>query len=519
MSEKMAIKHLGNFIGIGSMNTSAVFIFLFLSFSTYVSGASCGSDICDKPALALEVDNWRVTAIIAVMVSALLIAILYMFGKAISDNSLVARSKEEFNQVILNIILVAIVIVIVQFICSNVIPSFLYGSNMVVSYQEPTLIKTSCVYLEKLSELTKSMFYKAFWTFFVGQYTQSVLETKWTKTLGEAFDIILSGTMSLFFSMLISYIISSSQIFLIQFIQPFALVYLFPAGIVLRSLFPFRRFGGALIGIALALFFFLPLLVTLNAVIMDSQFKLNIEIGNKCVANEDCCTGICTNGECQVKFADGETCISDKQCLSGICEETKPSKLTCVPCKGTTESCSSDKDCCKGYKCSKSGGQGYCVLAKELYAPCASDYECTTRVCSNGNCSLPHAADANCSKDTNCYSGKCLGMKCTNCNLATGEIPMVATEGSRTASEGGAISDLIGVDLKDPEKSGMLSFMWQKIKSLFKDIIQPITIVTIAGIVLPLLNLIILSMAVRDMSSFFGAETDISIASIWGIIG
>ena len=496
----------------------------FILFSNLTYAASkCGSDICDDPTLALEVGNWRVAAVIALAISALIIAIIFMVGKAISDESLVARSKDELNQLVFTTLIVVIIVVLVQFMCSSAIPQFLYGSNLIITYQEPDLIKTSCVYLEKLSEYMKSMFYKTFWIFFTANFGQAFVEEQWTKTLGEMYDLALSSAATLFSTMLTAYITTSAQIFLIQFIQYFALLYLLPAGIVLRSFLPFRRFGGALIGVAIGLFFFLPLLVTLNAVIMDSQFKMNLEIGNKCTTDSNCCSQVCKSGECQMKLGVAETCLMDEQCASGICDEMFPGKKLCIQCFGNEQACKFDRDCCKGFTCKKEGNanEGYCTLAKGIGEPCQTYWDCTSRVCYNGNCSLPLAAGSTCSKDNDCYSGKCLlpTLKCSDCNMSGNEIPMIISEGGQALKSGGAISDITQADPKTTASTNVFSAVWKWIVSLFTAMLQSVTIVVIAGIVLPLINLMILSIAIRELSAFFGAETDVSIGRIWSILG
>ena len=496
-------------------------LFLILFSNLAYAASKCGSDICDDPALALEVGNWRVAVVIALAISALIISIIFMVGKAISDESLVARSKDELNQLVFTTLLVVIIVVLVQFMCSSAIPTFLYGSKLLVTYQQTdlttmNLMKMSCTYLEKLSEYMKSMFYKTFWIFFSANFGQAFVEAQWTKTLGEMYELALSSAATMFSTMLAAYITTSAQIFLLQYIQYFALLYLLPAGIVLRSFLPFRRFGGALIGVAIGLFFFLPLLVTLNAVIMDSQFKMNLEIGNKCTTDSNCCSQVCKGGECQMKLSVGETCTGPGQCGSGICDETSPGKKLCIQCSGNEQPCGNSPDCCKGFTCT----DGYCTLGKEFDKPCVSWLECASRVCYNGNCSLPRAAGASCKISEDCYSGNCLpDLTCSDCNISGNEIPMVMSEGGQALKSGGAISDITQADPKTTASTNVFSAIWKKIVSLFTDMIQSVTIVVIAGIVLPLINLMILSMAVRELSAFFGAETDVSIGRIWSILG
>jgi hypothetical protein len=441
-----------------------------------------------------------------------------MVGKATSDESLVARSKDELNQLVFTTLIVVIIVVLVQFMCSSAIPQFLYGSNLIISYQQPDLIKTSCVYLEKLSEYMKSMFYKAFWAFFTANFGQTFVESTWTKTIGETWDLAMSSAATLFTMMLTGYITTSAQIFLIKFIQYFALLYLLPAGIVLRSFLPFRRFGGALIGVAIGLFFFLPLLVTLNAVIIDSQFQTSIEIGNKCTIYSDCCSWVCKSGECQMKLSVGETCVYPEQCAEGICNEIFPGgKKICIQCSGNEQPCNGNPDCCKGFVCT----EGYCTRGKELDASCKSWFECASGVCYNGNCSLPRASGADCNHLTDCYSRNCLpSKKCSNCNMSANEIPSLISEGGQALKAGGAISDITQIDMKTVGTPGLWSAISTWITSQWMDlIIKPITIVVIAGIVLPLINLMILSMAIRELSAFFGAETDVSIGRIWSVLG
>ena len=102
--------------------------------------------------------------------------------------------------------------------------------------------------------------------------------------------------------------------------------------------------------------------------------------------------------------------------------------------------------------------------------------------------------------------------------MSTGEIPAMVSAGNQYLNEGGAVEDITGISVSNPQ--GMNHwFIFNFLRSLFLRIIKPFTMVLIAGIILPLINIAILSIAVRDLSGFFGAETDLSIAKIWGVLG
>ena len=493
----------------------------------------CGTDICST-APWLSLSNWITVIGIALAISFLIVSILFMVGKALADDSLIARASSEFGNLVTTAVIVAILGGMVQFMCSSVVPEFLYGSGIVVSYHEPTLIKTSCVYLERLSQMSKVSFYETAWALLTANFFQNWVEVgSFAKTISEPIDLVLSSINNLFISMLVAYLVTSAQIFLIKFIQPFALLYLLPIGIVMRAFLPFKRFGGALIGVAIALFFFLPLLLTVNAAIMDKQFNMSLELGNACTVDENCCSHVCGTTvspgntpswllggaspfgkECKTKLNVGEKCLSDDQCNPNFASLCDPILKKCLPCKRNKEACNSDFDCCIGFSCS----DNHCILAKKFGEPCNNAYECRSRVCYNGNCSVPLAAGELCTKKTDCYSLRCDNGKCTECNMSTGEIPAMVSNGNQYLSEGGAVEDITGISLSNPQGT-QHSFIYNFLRSLILSIIKPFTMVLIAGIILPLINIAILSIAVRDLSGFFGAETDLSIAKIWGILG
>ncbi|MEM2974686.1 MAG: Dickkopf N-terminal cysteine-rich domain-containing protein, partial [Candidatus Micrarchaeia archaeon] len=336
-------------------------------------------------------------------------------------------------------------------------------------------MKTACVYLSELSTWTQRAYKSTFWTLGAINYIQDIFGTSGPKrTFGELLNIFTLSINNVFALLLTSYIVTVAQIFLLKYIQYFALLYLIPIGVVMRSLFPFRKFGGALIGIAVALLFFLPLLLTLNAFIMDVKFDMNIEISTKCTVNENCCSHVCVNGECQTKLGIGENCISDLQCESGICH---PSSKICIACKQLGDTCSAPSKCCKGLTCK----EGLCVLAKNLGEQCEEHWDCQSRSCYDGKCILPGAQGSSCRRDTDCYSSKCLpDMRCAGCNLSKTEVFSVSVGGIPIVAEGGAISNIAQIDITSGFSEEGLSALWKKIMSELNKIMEVVVIAVLA---------------------------------------
>ncbi len=105
-------------------------------------------------------------------------------------------------------------------------------------------------------------------------------------------------------------------------------------------------------------------------------------LGVKCAANGDCCSGNCLNSVCQPPSctSDNQACTTSSQCCSGTCTNGTCTPLQ-TPCTGKTlgNACKQNSDCCSQF-------------------------------CENGICAAPSYCGQNgdiCQHNTDCCGGMC----------------------------------------------------------------------------------------------------------------
>lgn len=117
-----------------------------------------------------------------------------------------------------------------------------------------------------------------------------------------------------------------------------------------------------------------------------------VDVGNFCQSGDQCCSGICTDAQCQAH--DVSTCVTGQQD---------------VVCGGTNVFCQAPNGN-DGLCTTTTGNAGYCLGDRECFA-CSKDADCTT-ICG------PDAACAVCTGCTATGGTACVGPVPESCFLA-----------------------------------------------------------------------------------------------------
>jgi hypothetical protein len=477
---------------------------------------------------SLDWSNWRILVAVGLMISAALVGMLYMFASVMKDEGLMARARTEISQIILTAVLSVFFIVFVEFLCSSSVPPALLG------LPQGNLFDNAENYLNDISSYTRSgfqtvFFFTSFLTFYDSYSEKSAGQNALTWGFaGGLKNLAPKAFMTMF---LFAYLSASLHIYLLRFILIYSLMFLIPAGIILRSIFPFRRYGGALLGAGITLCVFFPFLLLLDSVMMGAYFQnpdfLNIE----CTNNLECLSKICGSASavnpsmhgnmCYPVLSAGEKCddeIGDWQCGSGRCVKKEivaaGGSSTDKVCANVDqlrvepEDCLTDSDCTIQLWCKipESGHRGKCTKSLDTDAACTRHGQCgmpgmafcdpITRSCKKA---LPTVAS--CNDNIECASLYC---------------DRPADSNEKQCLEVKADYRQLAVDIgKTTPSSGNLLAKISPITALNK-ITQPVIIALFGGVILPLINFMLLSRTMKDLSGFFGAEMDI--ASIYRIL-
>jgi len=500
--------------------------------------------------------DWGALVIIAAFISLAYVVLLYFGGKIISDESVVASAKEDMFQVAGTLIIVLIIVGAVKFLCNQSIAE-------VLLFKDKNLFEAAGGYLENTANWAKSDTLWALGIFWMLNISESLVENinpdspVIPEGVAESFGFF-ADRVTLFFSVpFLAYVSILLHLQLLHFVQPLTLNIFLPIGIILRAVAPFRRFGGALIGIAIGLLFMFPFLVALNAVLLQSYFTDHTltDTDLKCSNSMECLSKVCStriggggttiipsqigsaggvtmtsavteaywDGPCVNKKNVGESCglvlaaedyglNGDWQCSSGRCVDGKCANESTL--KGTGGTCLSDKDCNIGLWCDvpASAGSaltGTCKEAKTIYSQqtnpikpetpidkCSRDSQCGVpgeAYCSGAYCEIALGLNTACNSNEQCQSLLCVNHGCAAVKIS-GEEFLYETQTRTKSNFLGAIS----------------------ITKKLSDLTSFFVLSVLAGFVVPLINFIILSRAIRDLSGFLGGEIDL--ASLYTIL-
>lgn len=455
-----------------------------------------------KEIFELNWSNWRIWIAVGLAISFILVAIIQLVAAFLKDEGLAARAKVEIFQLAATAVIALFFVAFFQFLCSPILPSIFGFTENVFDKSES--------YLTSMASWTRGSFYQLFFLVSLQNWYESMSEKSaggnpftWGFAGGLA-NLFPKALITLF---LFAYMSANLHIQLLHFLQPYTLMFLIPAGIALRSFFPFRRFGGALLGAGIALIVVFPLLMLLNALLMGASFDKPEFLNISCTENRECLSKVCNPATqlCSTSLPSGAACdpsIGDWQCASNRCVGGKCADPATLGAEGTE--CANDKDCGAPLWCDDLAfSPPRCAKPLELGETCMRDYMCGipgSAFCNaTFSCQKALGTGAACDEDIECASGRCDGIPPnTKCVAAKYDARQMSIEVGKAGTTDANIASKFSIS------------------EIVSKPIEIFTIALIGGVFLPLINFLLLSRAVKDFSAFFGAEIDI--ASIYRVL-
>jgi len=216
--------------------------------------------------------GWQSMAVIALITSVMILAMIYLFSVMFRNESLKAYVKLELPEVFITVIIIAILISGVASL-SNIKATSLLGSGQIANISaDATLYNITERYFEVVGD-DMAAWLEMDYT--LGVYVDSLASaTPQPRPMGVG--LVASpfvGLASPFKQLLyncstalsIAFIINYAQLYVFLFALKASLDYYLPLGIILRSFTPTRRIGGALLGLAISFLFIFPPLYAMNA--------------------------------------------------------------------------------------------------------------------------------------------------------------------------------------------------------------------------------------------------------------
>lgn len=108
--------------------------------------------------------------------------------------------------------------------------------------------------------------------------------------------------------------------------------------------------------------------------------------GESCSVSTECCTLVCDGGSCgtDICVSDNQACTSNAECCGGKCSSTDAGAGVCTPlsgsCKTAGNTCSTNTDCCS-HLCSNGNCSAKPSFCSQTGDVCGADTECCTGIC------------------------------------------------------------------------------------------------------------------------------------------
>lgn len=240
------------------------------------------SDVCISSFTQIW-GSWQGTCFLAIAVSAVILAFLYMLGKAFRHPHLEAWVKDEFGQLFATTIIAVMIVSLVGFMCSFS-PSFLDPTNSVFvdfntgrhltntfdvadnylrEVRDRAVIAIGLAYaMNAFVDFMQAPTYEATPTG-IGITTQSLA----------GFAPILNALSTMMSALTVALITVASQIEILNYVWIAVPGYLIPLGIFFRCFEPTRLLGGSLLALAIGLFLFYPFILTFDDLIIHDSLE------------------------------------------------------------------------------------------------------------------------------------------------------------------------------------------------------------------------------------------------------
>ncbi len=227
--------------------------------------------------------DWASLAGIALVVSAIILAFIYLWGTMFRNVQMVSYVKLEMYELVVSALLVVLVLGVVGALSNLEIGSLLPGEfipsgpGTISGYYEgcrisptDTIYEISEVYFDKCVEEDMSAWLNM--NYILNMYVDMAASiTPYARPLGIGLiSSPLAGMASPLKQLLynattgltIAYVMNYAQYYTFVFAVDVLLLYYLPIGVFLRSFLPTRRLGGTIIGVSLSFLLVFPLLTT-----------------------------------------------------------------------------------------------------------------------------------------------------------------------------------------------------------------------------------------------------------------
>jgi hypothetical protein len=217
--------------------------------------------------------EWLALTGLALFSSLFILVLVNMLANMLRNQQLLAWSKFELFQVFGTATLVIFSIVWLYGMC-NFDMSFLDSSRYPPGMKLDELVAK---YFEQIEEVGGLLF---LYMIYVIKQVNFLAKAMWTSNplgIGSVDSPLesLAQINTLFFFMMGGYITSflllQLQLRMLEYMAVAGLYFLFPFGIFFRAFEPTRAFGGTLVGIAIAMFFFYPIVLIFNDYLIYHQ--------------------------------------------------------------------------------------------------------------------------------------------------------------------------------------------------------------------------------------------------------
>jgi hypothetical protein len=255
-----------------------------LLFLPAMASAQPMPSICEQSSVAnywnLRFGNWQDICVLGLLISFLLVSLLYMASHAFGNAELTAWCKKELFQVFLTCILVGSIFWFVNLMCAFVSPSMFVELNpgdcdhdgLTVPLEQCNLFDYSINYLIWLRNAAYTLYnmLAVVGGFLAGKAEITVLQSPGgygfnTRPFGGLSGMVNNLSFSMSTTLVGGLLTTIAQLRMLRAVQLMMFNIILPIGVFCRCFEPTRRFGGSLIAIAIGLFIFYPILLTINA--------------------------------------------------------------------------------------------------------------------------------------------------------------------------------------------------------------------------------------------------------------
>ncbi len=203
-----------------------------------------------------------------------LLVFIYLIGKVVENKRLELYMKVELYEIFY--FALALTVIFPFLLGLNCLDLFGYGGNTSV-YEAGQrfweLLDVNLAISGYFMQLSSLMFASALTTNLQSGRLQGNLQGLWTMV-----DAIMTTSIS---SIVMGLVMSHAMSFLYTITTYGFLKYLFPLGLLLRAFPPFRKIGGTLVGLAIAMTFFLPLISATFFTAINGSLPVNYNVTTK----------------------------------------------------------------------------------------------------------------------------------------------------------------------------------------------------------------------------------------------